>query len=45
MKCHIREDFLLAPLLVPFKTTASVESYTSVIILLTEGLLQGVQRK
>ena len=45
MKCHIREGFLLASLLVPFKATASVESYTSVIILLTEGLLQGVLRK
>ena len=45
VKNHIGQGFLLDPLLVPFKATALVESYISVIVLIIGGLLQGVLRK
>ena len=45
VKSHIGQGFILAPLLVPFKATTFVESYISVIVFLTEDLLQSVLRK
>ena len=42
---HIGQGFLFDPLLMPFKVTILVKSYSSVIVLLIGGLLHGVLRK
>lgn len=39
------QGFLLAPLLVPFKTTILVKNYINVVVLLIGGFVQGVLRK
>ena len=42
---HVGQGFLLAPLLVPFKTIILVKNYINVVVLLIGGFVQGVLRK